>query len=127
MGTERYLGGVALGTRWDGLLSRGLGEGRHEIEELCDSHRRPGVWSGAVSAMCVQALHVGANGSNTVGVFVRAPVGVDVSTPLSVTPGMWISIGALVARSKLVCLHHSPCSPSCHPWSPQKLITVLLE
>ena len=26
--------------------------------------------------------------------------------------------------SKLVCLHHSACSPNCHPWSPQNATTV---
>ena len=45
----------------------------------------------------------------------RYSVGTEVWMPPSVAPGTWMNIGALVARSKFVCLHHSPCSPSCQP------------
>ena len=33
----------------------------------------------------------------------------------AVTPGTWTIMGILVAMSKLVCLHHSPCSPNSQP------------
>ena len=42
-------------------------------------------------------------------------------------PGTLIISGARVAVSKLVCLHHIPWSPRCHPWSPQRITIVLLR
>ena len=36
-------------------------------------------------------------------------------------------MGACVLVSKLLCLHHSPCSPKFHPWSPHSDTTVELS
>jgi len=62
--------------------------------------------------------------SATVGKMSTNSTSALVCRPVSVRPGILSIIGARVASSKLVCLHHSPCSPSCHPWSPINTMTV---